>query len=38
MSQPTTRGRKMALLGMAAALSAAAVVPTAAAAQDEMAD
>ena len=37
MSQPTTRGRKLALLGMAAALAAAAVIPTVAVAQDEMA-
>jgi hypothetical protein len=38
MSQSTTRGRKIALLGIAAALSVAAVVPTAVGAQDEMAD
>ena len=38
MSQTTTRGRKIALIGIAAALSAAAVVPTAVGAQDEMAD
>jgi hypothetical protein len=37
MSQPTTRARKLALLGIAAALSAAAVVPAAVGAQDEMA-
>jgi len=37
MSQPTTHGRKIALLGMAAALAAAAVIPTVAVAQDEMA-
>ncbi len=38
MSQSTTRGRKIALLGMVAALSATAVIPTAVGAQDEMAD
>lgn len=38
MSTSTTRGRKIALLGMVAALSATAVVPTAVGAQDEMAD
>ncbi len=38
MSQPTTRGRKIALLGMVAALAAVTVIPTTVGAQDEMAD
>ncbi len=37
MSLSTTRGRRLALLGMAAALAAAAVIPTVAVAQDAMA-
>jgi hypothetical protein len=38
MSRRSLRGRTTALIGLAAALSAVAVVPTAAAAQDEMAE
>jgi hypothetical protein len=38
MSQSTTRGRKLAVLGMVAALAAVTVIPTAVGAQDEMAD
>ena len=38
MSLSTTRGRRLVLLGMAAALAAAAVIPTVAVAQDAMAE
>ncbi len=38
MSQSTTRGRKIALVGMIAALSAVTAIPVGVAAQDDMAD